>query len=194
MFMIVCTICGYIAPTILETAAPALAPGRRYLILAGTAILVATIAYLIGGLGFGTYTGSVATILAFIGVGALYGFIVGMGTRLFQVLIGLPAIFVSLAIFVFLNIASLGATYTPPVMASFWRFLNHFWIGAQAVNAERSILYFGGAGVGTDLLRLLAWTAVIVALLLLPVSRKLERARERADAAEAAMAPVGAAV
>ena len=50
----------------------------------------------------------------------------------------------------------------------FWRFLNHFWIGAETINAERSLLYFGGLGVGTDLLRLLAWTAVIVALLLLP--------------------------
>jgi hypothetical protein len=32
--------------------------------------------------------------------------------------------------------------------------------------------------VGTDLLKLLAWTGAIVALLLLPVSRKLERERE----------------
>ena len=84
----------------------------------------------------------------------------------------------SLAIFVFLNIPSLGATYTATVLPSFWRFLNHFWIGAATVNAERSILYFGGQGVGTDMLKLLIWTAVIVAVLLLPVSRKLERKRE----------------
>ena len=194
MFMIVCTICGYIAATILETAAPALWPLRRYAILAATAVLVATIAYLIGGLAFGTYTGSVGTILAFIGVGALYGFVVGIGTRLFQVLLGLPAIFVSLAIFVFLNIASLGATYTAPVLAPFWHFLSHFWIGAAAVDAERSLLYFGGAGVGADLLRLLAWAAVIVGLLALPVSRKLERRRERADDARPVATAVGAAV
>jgi hypothetical protein len=194
MFLLVCTIVGYIAPTILETAAPALTPRRRYLILAGTATLVATIAYLIGGLGFGAYEGSFGTILAFIAVGALYGFIVGMGTRLFQVLIGLPAIFVSLAIFVFLNIASLGATYTPPVMAPLWRFLNHFWIGAGAVDAERSLLYFGGDGVATDLLRVLAWVVVIGALLVLPVSRRLERERERADDRGPEAAVVGAAV
>jgi hypothetical protein len=150
--------------------------------------------YLIGGLGFGTYEGSLGTILAFIAVGALYTFVIGLGTRLFQVLLGLPAIFVSLAIFVFLNIPSLGATFTAPVLAPFWRFLNHAWIGAGAVDAERSILYFGGSGVGTDLIRVLAWTAVIVALLLLPASRKLERERERADETEPAVAPVGAAV
>jgi hypothetical protein len=189
MFLIVCTICGYIAPTILETATPALVPSRRYSILAATALLIPTLAYLIGGLGFGTYTGSAGTILAFIGVGTLYTFAIGLGARLFQVLLGLPAIFASLAILVFLNIASLGATYTPPVMAGFWRFLNHFWIGAGTVDAERSILYFGGQGVGTDLLKVLAWTGVIVALLLLPVSRKLERRRERAVVPGAVLPP-----
>ena len=136
--------------------------------------------YLIGGLGFGTFTGSVGTILAFIGVGALYTLLIGLGTRLLQVLLGPLAIFVSLAIFVFLNIASLGATYTTTMLPPFWRFLNHFWIGASAVNAERSLLYFDGLGVATDMLRLLAWTGLIVALLLLPASQKLEARRLRA--------------
>ncbi len=182
MFMIVCTICGYLAATLLFTVAPGLVPSRRYAIMAATAVLVPIIAYLIGGLGFGTYEGSFGTILAFIGVGALYVFVIGLITRLLQVLIGPPALFVSLAIFVFLNIPSLGATYTAPVLPAFWRFLNHFWIGAETVNAERSLLYFGGLGVGTDMLRLLAWTGVIALLLLLPVTRKLERQRERPDA------------
>jgi hypothetical protein len=179
MFMIVCTICGYLAVTLLFTVAPALRPGRRYAVIAAIAVLVPTLAYLIGGLGFGTYTGSFGTILAFIAVGALYVFVIGLITRLLQVLIGPPALFVALAIFVFLNIPSLGATYTADVLPGFWRFLNHFWIGAETTDAARSILYFGGQGVGADMLRLLAWTGVIVALLLLPVSRKLERQRER---------------
>ena len=186
LFMIVCTICGYLAVSLLYTAAPALRPSRLYPMIAAIAVLVPTIAYLIGGLGYGTYTGSVGTILTFIGVAALYTFVIGMITRLFQVLLGPPALFVSLAIFVFLNIPSLGATYTSTMLPPFWRFLNHFWIGAETVNAERSILYFGGQGVGPDMLRLLAWTAVIGGLLLLPVSRKLRRQRERAlDAVEA---------
>jgi hypothetical protein len=186
MFMIVCTICGYIAPTVLETATPALAPNRRYAIIATTAVLVSTLAYLIGGLGFGTYKGSFGTILAFIGVGALYMFVIGLGTRFFQVLLGPPGIFASLALFVFVNIASLGATYTAEVLPSFWRFLHHFWIGADTVDAQRSILYFGGLDVGTALLKLLAWTGIIAALLLLPASRKLERRRERSAPAIAA--------
>jgi Protein of unknown function (DUF3533) len=178
MFMIVCTICGYLAVTLLFTVAPALQPSRRYAIIAAVAVLVPTLAYLIGGLGFGTYTGSFRTILAFIAVGALYVLVIGLITRLLQVLLGPPALFVALAIFVFLNIPSLGATYTAEVLPGFWRFLNHFWIGAETTDAARSILYFGGQGVGGDMLRLFAWTGVIVALLLLPVSRKLARQRE----------------
>jgi len=177
LFMIVCTICGYLAVTLLFTVAPALSPARRYPIIAAVAVLVPTLAYLIGGLGFGTYEGSFGTIVAFIGVAALYVFVIGLITRLLQVLIGPPALFVSLAVVVFLNIPSLGATYTAPVLPAFWRFLNRFWIGAETTDAERSILYFGGAGVGTDLLRLLAWTAVILALLLVAVSWKRERGR-----------------
>ena len=179
MFMVVCTICGYIAPTVLETVTPALTAGRRYPIIAVTSFLIATLAVVIGGAVYGTYDGSFGTILAFIGIGAIYTFTIGLGTRLFQVLLGPPGIFASLAIFVFLNIPSLGATYTAPVLSDFWRFLNHFWIGAATVDAQRAILYFDGQGVGGDLLKLLIWTAVIVALLLLPVSRKLEGKRER---------------
>jgi hypothetical protein len=179
MFMIVCTICGYLAVTLLFTIAPALRPGRRYAIIAAVSVLVPLIAYLIGGLGYGTYTGSFWTIVSFIGVGALYTLAIGLVTRLLQVLIGPPALFVSLAIFVFLNIPSLGATYTSPVLPSFWRFLNQFWIGAETTNAERSILYYDGLGVGTDLVRLLLWTGAVVLLLALPVSRKLAVRRGR---------------
>jgi hypothetical protein len=179
MFMIICTIAGYLTVTVLFTETPGLPPSRRYPIIAAMAVLVPTIVYLIAGLGFGTYNGSFGTILAFIGVAALYTFVIGLVTRLLQVLLGPPALFVSLAIFVFLNIPSLGATYTVELLPSFMRFLNHFWLGAETTNAERSILYFGGLGVGADVLRLLAWTGVIVALLLLPVSRKLARQRAR---------------
>ena len=175
MFMIVCTICGYLAATLLFTVAPDLPPSRRYSIIAAMAVLIPAIAYLIGGLGFGTFTGSFGTILAFVGLGAVYAFVIGLITRLLQVLLGPPALFVSLAIFVFLNIPSLGATYTPNILPGFWRFLNHFWIGAETTDAARSTLYFGGQDVGGDLLRLLAWTGVVVALLLLPVSRKRAR-------------------
>jgi hypothetical protein len=178
LFVIVCTICGYITATVLETVTPRLAPSRRYPMIAGVAVLIPLLAYLIAGLGDGTYRGSAGTIIAFIAVGALYTLIIGVGTRLFQVLLGPAGIFASLTIFVFLNIPSLGATYTQTMLPGFWRFLSHFWIGALTVDAERGILYFGGLGVGGYILGMLAWAALIAAALLLPSSRRLERRRE----------------
>ena len=157
--------------------------------IAAVAVLVPVLTYLIGGLGFGTYKGSFGTILAFIGVGALYTFVVGFVTRLLQALYGPVALLVALAVFVFLNIPSLGATYTAPLLDPFWRFLNHFWIGASAVNAERSILYFGGQGIGTDLLRMLAWTGVGVAVLAWPLWRKFGQQRSVRTKGESSWRP-----
>jgi hypothetical protein len=172
MFTIICTICGYLAVSLIYTTSPGLNTNRLYAFIIANAVLVPTLAYLIGGLGFGTYTGSTETILAFLGVAALYTLIVGVITRWFQILLGPPALFVSLAIFVFLNIPSLGATYTGPMLPSFWQFMNHFWIGASTVNAERSILYFQREGLGTDVLKIVAWTSVIATLLVVPIYRK----------------------
>lgn len=68
-------------------------------------------------------------------------------------MIGPPAIFVLLTVFVFLNILSLARRNVHTQLAAIvWRLLNHSWPGAQTVNAERSILYFNGEGVSTDLL------------------------------------------
>ena len=50
--------------------------------LVGVAIATPVIAYLIAGLGFGTYTGSAGTVLAFVGVGVLYTLVVALVTRL----------------------------------------------------------------------------------------------------------------
>lgn len=191
LFMIICTIAGYLAVTLLDTVAPALLPNRRYPMIVAIAILVPTLTYLIGGLGFGTYTGSFGTVVAFIGVGALYTLVVALGTRLFQVLLGPAGLFVSLTIFIFLNIPSLGATYTTTMLTPFWRSVNHVWIGGATVNVERSLLYFGWLDAGAYMLRLLAWACVIVALLLLPASRKLERRRERSAIPTALMPATG---
>ena len=54
LFIVVCTICGYLTPTVLETLAPALLPKRRYPIIAATSLLVPTLVVLIGGLAYGS--------------------------------------------------------------------------------------------------------------------------------------------
>jgi hypothetical protein len=69
-------------------------------------------------------------------------------------------------------------------MPGFWRFLNHFWIGAAALDANRSVLYFHGDGVATDVLKILAWIAAWAALLAIPVYLRTTR-RKNATAAPA---------
>jgi uncharacterized phage infection (PIP) family protein YhgE len=150
------------------------------------------IVYLIGDLLFDAYDAPFGTSLAVIGIGALYALIVGVLARALQVALGVWAIFAMMAVFVFLNFPSSGGAIPGEMLPPFWRFLHGFWIGAPAVEAIRSTLYFDGQGVGGDLLKLLAWLVILSLLLLLPVSRKRERERERADvgAAERSVTPV----
>jgi uncharacterized phage infection (PIP) family protein YhgE len=151
----------------------------------GTPILV----LLIGGLIFGAYSGSVGVVFAMVGLGALYSFIVAIIARLLQVLLGSLAIFAMMTAFVFLNFPSSGGAIPAQLLPGFWRFLNHFWIGAPAVNAIRSVLYLGGQGVADDILKLLIWLVIVVALLILPISRKLERERRDVGPIERAAVP-----
>jgi hypothetical protein len=69
------------------------------------------------------------------------------------------------------------------MLPTFWHVLNRFWIGASAFNALRGILYFGGQGVGTDVLKLLGWLAVGAVLLALVALRKLWHERQRHEVA-----------
>ena len=88
-----------------------------------------------------------------------------------------------LAVFVLLNFPSSGASVQGPMLPTFWHVLNRFWIGASASDAFRSIVYFGGRGVGTDMLKLLGWLAVGVVLLTLGWF-KLQHGRQEVTSAE----------
>jgi hypothetical protein len=61
---------------------------------------------------------------------------------------------------------------------AFWHVLNRFRIGASASEAFRGIVYFGGQGAGTGVLKLLAWFAVGAVLLALGWF-KLQRGRQQ---------------
>ena len=104
---------------------------------------------------------------------------IGLVTRLLQVLIGPPAIFASLAIFVFLNIPSLGATYTARVLAAVLALpqplLDRRGDGQR--RAQHPLLRRAGRLDGHAQAGCLDGR-IVALLLLLPVSRKLERERE----------------
>ena len=116
-------------------------------------------------------------------MGALYVLVVAAIARGVQVLLGPAALLAFLAIFIMLNVPSAGGAVSPVLLPTFWHVLNRFCIGADAFGAFRGIIYFGGQGAGTDVLKLLAWLGVGVVLLALPAWRKIRPRRGRQAAA-----------
>ena len=190
-FLVICSLGGFLTVTALGFAAPTLPEWRRISIMATASLLAPLVAYLIGGPGYGTFGGSFGTIVAMLGMGALYTFAVAIITRLLQLGIGLRAGLIASLLFIFLNFPSAGGTVAPQLLPGFWRFLNHFWIGAAGLDANRNILYFGGTGVGTDVLKILAWVATWAALMAIPIYLR-SRPRVRTGSTASAIAPQAA--
>lgn len=88
-FIVVCTLGGFLTIAALGFAAPTLPEYHRLAVAAVASVLAPVIAYLIGGPGYDTFGGSFGTIVAMLGMGALYAFTVAVITRLMQLGLGL---------------------------------------------------------------------------------------------------------
>jgi hypothetical protein len=185
-FIIICTLGTFLTVVALGFLAPTLPEAHRIAIVAAASVLAPLIAYLIGGAGYHTFSGDFGTIVAMLGMGALYAFAVAAITRLLQLGLGPLGALVASLVFIFLNIPSAGGSVAPQLMPGFWRFLNHFWIGAAALDANHSVLYFHGDGVATDVLKILAWIAAWAALLAIPIYFRTTRRKTTATASLAA--------
>ena len=192
-FLIICTIGAFAVVVALGLVAPTLPEYQRLTIVAAACILAPVTAYLIGGVGYGTFSGDAGTIMAMLGLGVLYAFAVASTTRLLQLGLGKLGVLVASLTVIFLNFPSSGGLVAPQLLPGFWRFLNHFWIGSAALDANRSALYFGGAGAGTDVLKILGWVAAF-ALTMLPLYvLRARRSRASAVAGKAQREPGAAA-
>jgi hypothetical protein len=176
-FIIACTVAGFITAIALAFIAPSLPERHHFGLAAAGALLPSLVAYLIAGPGFGALGGTFGTIAAMIGVGALYTFTITWTARLMLRGLGRPGALVASLTLIFLNIPSSGSSVAGPLLPGFWRTLNHLWPGAPALDANRSILYFGGAGVGDDVLRMLGWLAFWGCLLAVPIYLRVKRQR-----------------
>jgi hypothetical protein len=174
-FIVISTLGGFLTVVALGFAAPTLPEPQRLGIVAAASLLAPTIAWLIGGPGYDTFTGSAGAILAMLGLGALYAFAVAVITRLLQLGLGAAGALIGSLILIFLNVPSSGGSVAAPLLPGFWRFLSHFWIGAAALDANRSTLYFGGNGVAGDVLKMLAWVAACACLLAVPIHLRSTR-------------------
>jgi hypothetical protein len=188
-FIVVCTLAGFLTISALQFVSPTLWVPYRLAIAAAASVLGPLIAYLIGGPGYHTFSGDFATIVAMLGLGSLYAFAVASITRMMQVGLGMFGGLVAALVFVLMNFPSCGGSVAPQLMPGFWRFINGFWIGAAALDANHGVLYFHGAGVGTDVLKILAWVAAWALLLAVPIYLRHRRARPASPAVLPATQP-----
>jgi hypothetical protein len=188
-FIIICTLGGFLTMAALGLVAPTLPEYHRFAVAAAASLLAPIVGYLIGGPGYGTFSASFGTIIAMLGLGALYAFALATTTRLLQLGLGARGTLVASLLFIFLNVPTTGGSVAPQLLPGFWRFLNHFWIGAAAFDANRNTLYFGGAGVATDVLKMLAWPVGWGAIVAVPIYLRNKRKRQRQTETSAAIVP-----
>ncbi|MGQ7296973.1 hypothetical protein [Quadrisphaera sp. KR29] len=113
--------------------------------------------------GFGVSTG---TLLAVLGIAALYTLTIGLLATFAHQLVGVGGVFLVMIIAVAFNLPSSGGTAPVSMLPSFWQMVHQVWVGAGGYEAMRSTLYFAGAGTGHFLVQLLVWTVVLLALVL----------------------------
>ena len=173
--LVICTLAGFLTIAALGVVAPTLPEHHRLAIAAVASLSAPILAYLIGGPGYHTFSGSFGTIVAMLGLGALYAFAAAAITRILQLGLGAVGTLVGSLVLIFLNLPSSGGSVAVQLLPGFWRFLSHFWIGEAALDANRSALYFGGTGVATDVLKIFAWVAACAALLAGPTYLRSKR-------------------
>ncbi|RVW10475.1 ABC transporter permease [Prescottella agglutinans] len=170
--VMVSTIVGYLTITVLSQVAPRLKLRQQVGVLGVMSVIGVVAAYLVSAIFVGFYGASFATSLALLAVVIAYTIVVGLVSILVNRVFGKAAIMVVMILMIFVNFPSAGGAFPADFLPGFWSGLSHFWIGAGAVDATRSIVYFGGTGVGHGLLVIAGWLVVTAALLGLTQLRK----------------------
>lgn len=92
-----------------------------------------------------------------------------------------------MVLFVMLNFTSSGGLFRPELQNGFFGALHSFWNGAGFVEGVRSLLYFGGDGLGRTVWTLLLW--LLAGLAVTAVAAAFERSRTPAAATPAPAPP-----
>lgn len=121
----------------------------------------AILSIFVGGLG-----ASFDILAAVLGIAMIYTFTVGLIATLFHQLLGVGSVFPVMIFAVALNLPSTGGMSPASMLPQFWQGLHSFWFGSGAFEAMRSTLYFGGATTGQWLAQILAWTGIILVLVI----------------------------
>uniref|UniRef100_A0AAU1M2U6 ABC transporter permease n=1 Tax=Streptomyces sp. NBC_00148 TaxID=2903626 RepID=A0AAU1M2U6_9ACTN len=153
---------GFLFVTIVSTAAPELMKLRKMIpLFAGWAALMSVSIWALAGPVIGAVEGQAWQLL---GIGWLMIFSVAMVTALLARFLGPLAVIPAVTLFMFLGVPSSGgalSTYVEPVL---FQSLHSVLPTPATLESVRSVLYFGGTGVGGHLLTIGLWGAAGLAL------------------------------
>lgn len=170
------TVGGYLAAALLGIAMGArpATPRRsvfRLLAIVPYAVLSGLGGALVVGPVLGALTGHTVALWL---LGSLVMFAAAAVTMAFQALLGVLGIGLTVLVFVILGNPSAGGAYAPELLPSFWRTIGGAIPNGAGTAAVRSLVYFGGQGVGLRLVVIGIWAAAGVALALI-ASRVMHR-------------------
>lgn len=167
---------GFLMLAVLRGGAPHIRRLRQFLpILGGWAIGMSTWLWLLFDVIIGAVNGHAPEMIGF---GALTIFAVSLVTAVFTRTFGLAAIVPMMVVLMMAGVPASGGGLSIYMVPEFFRTLQGVLPLPAAVDTARSLVYFGGVGVGRNLAVVAVWAAVGL-LLNLGVDRRLRR-REQA--------------
>ncbi|MDX3574133.1 ABC transporter permease [Streptomyces sp. ID05-47C] len=166
---------GFLFVIIASVAAPDLMEMRRLLPAAGGfAALIAVSATMLVGPVIGGFEDHVAQVMC---VGWLTSFCASMVTAFFARYLGPLAVLVVAPLFMFLGVPASGGALTVYAEPGFFQFLHGVLPTPATLETIRSVIYFGGEGVGGHVTVLALWTVGGLAANVVAVLAKRRKAR-----------------
>ncbi|CRK49923.1 conserved membrane hypothetical protein [Rhodococcus sp. RD6.2] len=148
---------GFMLIIVMGTAAPELLALRKLLpIMAGWAVAMSAVVWTIAGPIIGAVSGHAWQL---IGIGALATFTISLFTAVFARLLGMLAVLPVILVVMFLGVPASGGGLSIYMSPEIFRVLHDVLPMPAAVESARSILYFGGDGVGGHAVTFLIWAA-----------------------------------
>jgi hypothetical protein len=150
---------GYLVSAILGVSAGSRPANVNRATVRLTAIAVyAVVTGLAGALIAGPWLHALPSHVLALGLlGALLVFSAGAFSMGLQVVAGTVGIGISILLFVVIGNPSAGGAYAWPLLPTFWRVVGPYIPSGAGTSATRAIAYFGGVGIGTNLVVIAAY-------------------------------------
>jgi hypothetical protein len=172
---------GYLCASILAISAGSKPSNRRRAVIrAGAMALYAVAGGLLGAVVVGPILGALpGSVFGLWGLGALIVFAVGMITLALEALTGVAGIGIAVLLIVIAGNPSAGGAFPLPMLPPFWRAIGPYLPPGAGTWTARSIAYFHGNAVTSELLVLSAYAVAGTAVALLAVPRRRRAAQDR---------------